>query len=92
MPADPHRVTRSHVRALAAADRMRGERTCLADTDDGIRFVTPGAVLTPGSGVRRLLMCRVDLVEDAANAGQTLAAYVAANAGRIAADLNERVV
>ena len=36
------------------------------------------------TGVRRLLLSRVDLIEDAQAAGLTLSAYMRANAGRIA--------
>ena len=85
---DPHRVTAEHIRALAVADQMRGGRTCLVDTDEGIKFVTPAAVLAPGSGVRRLLMSLTDLAEDAASAGLTCAAFVKATAAEVADALN----
>lgn len=48
----------------------------------------PTRSCAPGSGVRRLLITRTDLIEDADHAGLTLTAFLRANAGRIAADLN----
>ena len=89
MTADPHRVTTQHIHGLAAADRMRAEATILVDTDDGLRLVAPGAVFAPALNVRRILLTRTDLVEDAGNSGLTLSAYLKAHAGRIAAELNQ---
>ncbi|GGL12882.1 hypothetical protein [Mangrovihabitans endophyticus] len=88
MVAEPHRVTADHVRALAIADRMRGRRTCLVDSDEGICFVSPEAVLAPGSTVRRLLLSRSALTEDAAASGLSVAAFARVNGGRVAAELN----
>lgn len=90
MTTSPHRVTADHIRGLAVEPgTMREDRTVLADTNDGIRLVGADAVLTPGSGVRRLLLTHVDLVQDAAADGLTLAAYVRKEAGRIAREINE---
>lgn len=89
MPADPHRVTAEHIHGLAAADKMRGERTILADTNDGLRYVSAGAVFADGSLVRRVLLTREDLVADVDGSGLSLSAYLQANAGRIAAELND---
>jgi hypothetical protein len=84
-----HRVTIDHLRFLTArAGPVDHGATALVDTDDGVRIVSPGLVLEPGSGVHRLLTTRIDLVEDAQNAGLTLSEFVRVNASRIAADLN----
>lgn len=89
MTADRHRVTVDHLRFLTArTGPVDHGATSLVDTDDGIRIVAPGLVLTPGSGVRRLLTTRIDLVEDAQNAGLTLSEFVRVNVGKIAAELN----
>jgi hypothetical protein len=89
MSTDPHRVTAQHIHGLAAADKMRAGGTLLVDTDDGLRFVAPGAVFAPALSVRRILLTHTDLVEDAGNAGLTLSAFLKAHAGRIAAELNQ---
>lgn len=89
MSADPHRVTVQHLQALAAADKMRSGATCLVDTVDGVRFVSPAAVLASGGGVRRLLMTRVDLVESAEARGLTVAAYLREYGAELARELNE---
>lgn len=87
--ASQHRVTIDHLRFLTArTGPVDHGATALVDTDDGIRIVAPGLVLEPGSGVRRLLTTRIDLVEDAQNAGVPLSEYVRANARRITAELN----
>ncbi|GAA0493986.1 hypothetical protein Ade02nite_20850 [Paractinoplanes deccanensis] len=92
MPIDPHRVTADHIRGLSVDPaKVREPHDVLVDTTEGIRLVTQaavGGVFREGSTIRRLLMSRTDLVESADYAGMTLAAYVKANAGRIAADLN----
>lgn len=83
-----HRVTTAHIRYLAAGPaRAGGQRgTALVDTDDGIRLVPAAEVLA--SGVRRLLLTRTDLAEDAAAAGRTVSEHVRAEGGRYAAELN----
>jgi hypothetical protein len=84
-----HRVTFDHLHLLTARTGPVDHRaTALVDTDDGIRIVAPGLVLTPGSGIRRLLTTRTDLVEDARVAGLTVSEFMRDNAGRIAAELN----
>lgn len=88
MATDPNRVTARHIHGLAAADTMRGGRTILADTDDGLRYVDPGAVFAAESTVRRLLLTTTELREDADAAGMTVAAYVRAHAAQIARQLN----
>ena len=89
MAVNRHRVTVEHLQFLVARNGpVDHGATALVDADDGIRIVNPNLVLAPGSGVRRLLLTRIDLTEDAQAAGLTLSAYVRANAGRIAADLN----
>jgi hypothetical protein len=87
--ADPHRVTAQHIHGLAAADRMRGGNSVLADTDDGLRYVNPAAVLVDDSTVRRILLTSTDLQEDAAASGATMSAFLRANAGRLAKELND---
>jgi hypothetical protein len=93
MTADSHRVTADHIRGLSVDPaRVREPHDVLVDTADGIRLVTQaavGAVFSPGSTIRRLLISRTDLIEQAGYSGLSLAAYVRANAGRIAAELNE---
>lgn len=89
MPADPHRVTVQHIHGLAVSDRDRGGTTVLADTDVGLRYVTPAAVFGEGSNVRRLLLTDTDLREDAAAAGLSMSAYLRERAGRIATELND---
>lgn len=91
MTADPHRVTTKHIGYVAAAPTRADGNVAgvLVDTDDGIRLVTANAVLAPDSGVRRLLLTSTDLAEDAAAAGVSISDYVRANAGRIAAYLND---
>lgn len=88
MSTDPHHVTAQHIHGLAAADKMRDSNSTLADTDDGLRYINPGDVFADGSKVRRLLLASTDLREDADAAGLSISAYLKANAGRIAADLN----
>ncbi|MER7280555.1 hypothetical protein ABT369_39560 [Dactylosporangium sp. NPDC000244] len=88
-PANRHRVTTDHLHFLTArTGPVDHGATALVDTNAGIRIVAPGLVLEPGSGVRRLLTTRTDLVEDARVAGLTVSEFMRANAGRIAADLN----
>jgi hypothetical protein len=92
MATDPHRVTVQHIIALSVdPEKIRQAHTVLVDTDDGIRLVTQaavGAAFSDGSTIRRLLMSRTDLVELAGYSELTFSAYVKANAGRIAAELN----
>jgi hypothetical protein len=84
-----HRVTVEHLLHLTArTGPVDHGATALVDTDDGIRIVNPSLILQPGSGVRRLLATRTDLVEDAQIAGVPLSEFMRANGGRIAADLN----
>jgi predicted alpha/beta-hydrolase family hydrolase len=85
---EPHRVTAQHIHGLAASSRMRGSRTILADTEDGLRYVAAGDVLAAGTKVRRMLLTLGDLSDDALNAGLSLPAYLKAHASRIAAELN----
>jgi hypothetical protein len=89
MATDPHRVTTTHLRHLVArTGPVDHGHTALVDTDTGINIVAPGKVLEPGSGVRRLLLTRIDVFEDADRAGLTVSAYLRENEGRIVADLN----
>lgn len=84
-----HRVTVDHLRFLTArTGPVDHGATALVDTGDGIRVVAPGLVLDPGSGVRRLLTTRTDLVEDAQAAGLTVSEFMRTDAARIAAELN----
>ncbi|GAA3455700.1 hypothetical protein GCM10018962_75330 [Dactylosporangium matsuzakiense] len=62
--------------------------TALVDTDDGVRIVRPHLILRPRGGMRRLLMTRSDLVEDAEAAELTLSEFLRANAASIDTDLN----
>lgn len=89
MTADPHRVTAKHIHGLAAADKMRGQNSILADTDDGLRYINPSAVFAEGSKVRRLLLTGTDLQEDAAASSLSMPAYLKANATRLASELND---
>ena len=89
VPTDPHRVTAQHIHGLAAADRMRGNNTILADTDDGLRYVTANAVFAEGSTVRRLLLTLGDLHLDAEAAGLSMSKYLDQFASRVAAELND---
>ncbi len=91
MTATSHRVTTKHIAYLAAAPTRADGNVAgvLADTDRGIGLVTADAVLVPGSGIRRVLMTRTDLAEDAAAAGMAVSEFVRANARRIAAELND---
>lgn len=93
MPTDPHRVTREHILGLSVDPvKVREPHDVLVDTDTGIRLVTQaavGAVFTPGSTIRRLLISRTDLVEQASYSGLTFSAFVRANAAKIAAELND---
>ncbi len=87
-----HRVTTDHIRHLTArTGPVDHGHTVLADTDAGIRIVAAGAVLDPTSGVRRLLLTRTDVFEDANQAGLSVSAYVRERGARIAADLNELI-
>jgi hypothetical protein len=86
---DPHRVTAQHIHGLSASDGMRGGNSVLADTDSGLRYVNPGAALVQGSGVRRILLTTTDLREDVEASGMSMSAYLRANAGRIAQELND---
>lgn len=86
---DPHRVTAKHVHGLAAAERMNGDRTILADTDDGLRYVSAGSLFVEGSKVRRLLLTLEDLRDDADRAGLSMSAYLRENAARVAGELND---
>ncbi|MDG4795110.1 hypothetical protein [Micromonospora sp. WMMD1082] len=89
MAVKGHRVTVEHVEFLVARNGpVDHGATMLVDADDGIRIVDPNLVLRPGSGVRRVLLARGDLVDGAQAAGLTTSAFVRANAGRIAAELN----
>ncbi len=84
-----HRVTVEHLRHLTATTGpVDHGATALVDTDGGIRIVSPGVILQPGSGVRRLLTTRTDLAEDAQTVGVPLSEFVRVNAGRIAGELN----
>lgn len=87
MTADLHRVTVRHIQGLT----VDKPNSTLADTDAGLRYIQAGAALVPGSGVRRLLLSRTELVEEAGAVNVTLAAYVRDNASRIAAELNELI-
>lgn len=90
MTANPHRVTTTHLQHLAArTGPVDHGHTALVDTDTGIQIIAPGQILKPGSGVRRLLLAREDLVESAGAAGLTVSAYVRAFGGSLAADLND---
>ncbi len=88
-----HRVTAKHVNYLAAAPgRADGTRgSVLADTDHGIRLVDPGQVLAPGSGVRRVLLTRTELLDLAGGSGLAVSGFVRANAGRIARELDSLI-
>jgi hypothetical protein len=92
MSTDPHRVTADHIRGLAVdPSKVRELHDVLVDTDDGIRLVTQnavGAAFTEASTIRRLLLSRTELAEDAGHAGLTVTAYVRSNAARVAAELN----
>jgi hypothetical protein len=92
MAVDRRRVTVKLIQALAVdPTKLREPRSVLVDTTAGLALVTQSAlngVFAEGSVIRRLLLTRTDLVEDADAAGLTLSAYVWANASRIAADLN----
>ena len=89
MAAHRHHVTVERLQFLVARDGpVTHGATALVDTDDGVRIVHPNQVLQPGSGVRRLLLTRTDVIDDAQAAGVPVSEYVRANAGRIAAELN----
>ncbi len=83
-----HRVTTRHIRYLATGPVLTGGRRCdtLVDTDDGIRLIPAGDLFTPG--VRRLVLARVDLEDEASGLGRTLSEHVKADGGRIAQELN----
>lgn len=86
-----HRVTVTHIRHLASGPVLTGGRRCdtLVDTDDGIRLIPAGEVFTPG--VRRLLLTRIDLVEEAGSVGRTVSDHVRADGRRIARELNQLI-
>ena len=88
MLTDPPRVTVQHITGLAAAGKMRGNRTVLALTTDGLGYVSPDHVIADNSNVRRMLLTLTDLREEASNAGLTVSGYLKANAARIVAELN----
>lgn len=79
-------VTADHIRYLAA--RTNPGRS-LVDTTNGITLVDANQVLADGSNVTRLLLTKVDLLEDAQNAGLTITEYLDQHAARIAAELND---
>jgi hypothetical protein len=83
-----HRVAVEHIRHLASGPVLTGGRRgdTLVDTDDGIRLVPAAEVFT--AGVRRMLLCRVDLLDEAGGLGRTVSEHVRAEGGRIAAELN----
>ena len=84
-----HRVTVQHIRHLAAGPTLvdGARRDTLADTDDGIRLIPAGQVFGPG--VRRVLLGRADLLDEAGGLGRTLSEHVRADGGRIARELNK---
>ncbi len=85
---NPHRVTAQHIHGLAASDRMRGNRTILATTDDGIRYVSADSVFADRSTTRRILLTVEDLREDAGRSGLSMSDYLRVNASRIAREIN----
>lgn len=88
MTTDAHHVTAQHIHGLTAASRMRGNRTILADTDDGLRYVAAGDVFSDGAKVRRVLLTLDDLRDDVRLSGLNMSTWLRQNAARVAGDLN----
>lgn len=82
------RVTLEVLRGLAAGAHSRQQGTVLVWTDDGLRFMAPGAVLAPGSTARQYLYDLTSLQEEAGSYGLSVSAFLREHGAELARELN----